>query len=239
MAKLGCVLLDASGLAGPEVLAGNLRSLRELLGPEPPLDVWWRGDALPDVPPGVRLLTQGSGARAVGAAAARAMASPGHLLVLLGNVLPDSSVVRALLESLDLDPLMGFAQPRYGDRACQGIWSLPGGAGSSPALLPRAILSMLPPHYITTERLSACLAIRREAVAGFAAPADASRDIVTTLFHELCLGRRRGFRNLVVNRAVVGSEQPHAELYPQLDASERALLESRFPDAAVADEWFT
>jgi glycosyltransferase involved in cell wall biosynthesis len=238
MAQLGCVLVDASGQRDPEALRQHLHDLRDLLGPRAPVEVWWNGGSVPGLPPGVRLLTR-SGARALAQAAAHAATSSGHLLVLLGAVLPDSSVVQALLTAFDLDPMVGFSQPRFGDTAHQGIWSLPGNQQSRPELLSRGLLPALLEHYLTTERLSACLAIRREAVAAFAVSPDSAEDLTAALQQELCLARRRGFRNLVLNRAVVTTAAPYQALYPSPDQGSWTRLVERFPDAARAEDWFT
>lgn len=238
MAKIGCLLLDGSVWDTPDTLCRDLHQLRDLLGPEPPIDVRWKGEPVSDLPAGVRLVVRGSGARALAGAAARVTTSAGHLLVLLGHVLPDSAVIQGLLAAFDLDPLVGFAQPRFSDASGEGVWSLPGGVGTEPVLLPRRSLSALPDHYLTTERLAACLALRREAVVGFSTTPDSVEELPAALARELCLARRRGFRNLVLNRVVTSSGDEHAALYPSLEPLARAALEAQFPDSRTAEEWF-
>jgi glycosyltransferase involved in cell wall biosynthesis len=239
MPHVSSVLVDLAGRTTPELARRHLFELRDRVGPEPPIDATWLGELPSELPPNVHLVTHGAGGRALAAAAGHASCPGGHLVVLLGTVLPDSAVIQGLLSAFDLDPLVGFAQPRFSDATGEGIWSLPGCAGAEPVLHPRRMLSVLPAHYLTTERLSACLVIRREVAAGFAASPDGTDGLPASLLGELCLARRRGFRNLVLNGVVVPSDEPAAALYPALDPRAREALEERFPDALTAEEWFT
>ncbi len=231
-----CVLVDLEGGMRPDVAREHLFELRDRLGPDTWIDVRWRGDPIPHLPAATRVLDRGSGARALAAAAARA-SGIGPLVGLRGPVLPDAAAFDGILAAFERDPLIGFAQPRFGDAAGEGIWSLPDGA-TGPELLPRHIVGGLPEHYLTTERLAACLAVRRDVAAGFSTSPDAAEDVRAALARELCQARRRGYRNLVVNRVVVPTPEPPGSLYPTLDPGAREALVARFPDVPTAEAWF-
>lgn len=238
MAPLGCALIDLSGgrdLPTATAVSAHLAAVRERLGPETPVDVLWPGEPVPDLPPLVRL-TRGPAARALATAAARVASSGGHLLVLFGAVLPAADVLERLLAGLALDPLVGFAQPRF-TQGADALWPLPG-ATDAAGPLPRHVEALLPEHYLTTERLAACLVARREAVAGFAADPAPAASLPEALQSELCRARRRGFRNLVLNRVAVEAAAGESP-YPRLDPRARSALEARHPDATTADELFT
>jgi glycosyltransferase involved in cell wall biosynthesis len=237
MSELGGVLIELAEGA-PAAVRDYLVALRDQLGAGVPIDVRWPGRAPEDLPGGVRLVGRGSGERALASAAARAVGR-GHLLVLLAPLLPDAAVVRGLLAAFGLDWLVGFTQPRFADASGDGIRFLPNGAELGAELLPRQNLSLLPSHYLTTERLAACVAIRREVAAGFAATPEAAGGVPAALLREMCQARRRGYRNLVLNRLVVRSPEAPAALYPTLDPAARGDIQARFPDAFTADEWFT
>jgi glycosyltransferase involved in cell wall biosynthesis len=185
---------------------------------------------------GVTMLGQGSGAGALSAAADRA-AAHGHLVVLLGSVIPDAAVVRGLIEALDFDPLVGFAMPRFADEETDDVLPLPdgadGGDGGSPSI-PRAGATLLPPQQLTTELLAACLVVRREVAAAFARPPRAPLTLLAALLAEAVEARRRGFRTLVMNRLVVRSRLRREQLYPAPAGAELAALISRYPDMVSA-----
>jgi glycosyltransferase involved in cell wall biosynthesis len=233
--RLG-VLVDLKGMRAPRALT-YLLELRERLGQEVLLYVQWARPDLPGLPDGVRLLRSGSGARSLASAGARA-AEHGDLLVLLAPLLPDAAAVQGLLQGFDLDDLVGFTQPRFGDASGDGIWALPDGTAKSAEILPRQVLSLLPSHYLTTERLAACMAIRREVAAGFAAPSEAPGGLQGALLLELVNARRRGYRNLIMNRVVVPSSSTHEAAYPVLDQTSLTELYARRSDAYSGAEWF-
>lgn len=220
-----------------EAVRGHLSELRERLGPNAQVDVRWKGDYPWELPEAVRLLQRGTGARALASAAARA-AGLKHLIVLLGPIVPEDAAIRGLLAAFELDPLVGFAQPRFADTTGDGIWSLPDSRGGGPTLHPRQMLSILREHYLTTERLSACLAIRREVVAWFETSPDAAEDVPAALLDEMRRARRRGHRNLVMNRVVVATSEPPGLLYPALGPDAQGALRARSPDEPSADDLF-
>ncbi|HTS82534.1 MAG TPA: glycosyltransferase [Myxococcaceae bacterium] len=235
MTVVGSVLIDLEGRP-PGPARSYLEDLQRQLRPER-IDVRWRGGELRDLPPGVRLLRHPSGADSVTSAGRRA-SERGHLLVLLAPLLPDPSVLGALSSAFELDPMVGFVQPRFGDALGEGVWQLAAGNGPSPELLARQGLSLLPAHYLTTERLAACILVRRELAAVFSEATDRPEDFRTALLLELVHARRRGFRNLILNRVVIPTAEPGGSLYPSLDPSSRRRLHSLCPDAGTAEEWF-
>lgn len=157
-----------------------------------------------------------------------------HMVVILGLVLPGNEVMQPLLDALGLDPLFGSAQPRFADAATDGIWPLPNaGPEANGDLTSRAALALLPPSLITAELLAAVTLIRREVVSAMV-PEDHFISLRGALAHNLCQARRRGFRNVVVNRVVVASDLAHSDLYPALPADDAARLLARYPDASRA-----
>jgi glycosyltransferase involved in cell wall biosynthesis len=231
------VLVDL-GDSSPVAATEYLTELRRRIGPEVDVDARWsRGDRL-SLSGRTQLLQRGPGSRALSHAVARSIRQGQHLLFLSAPVLLDDAVLCGLLGAFDLDPMIGFAQPRFGDLAGEGIWPLPGTDLDRATLLPRSALPLLPDHYLTPERLAACLAIRREAVAGFCVAPDTDLDARTALVAELCQARRRGFRNLVMNRLVLPAAGPVSELYPDAEPCRRDALRGQHPDVAKADQWF-
>jgi glycosyltransferase involved in cell wall biosynthesis len=228
------VLLDPGSGCAPAAAGELALELRDRLGPRVPIDVFWPDREPPDAPPGVRLLARGDAARALSAAAARGR---GHLLVLTDGVLPDPAAVAALVDAFERDPMVGFAQPRFGDLGGEGVWSTPGD-GDPPVLLPRSTLALLPEHYLTVERAAACLAIRREVAASFAPAPWRSDDLAGALAFQLRVARRRGFRNLVLNRIVVRTGAAPRALYPEPGARAARALEERFPEREREEEAF-
>lgn len=235
MSLVGNVLIDLEGRP-PSFARSYLADLQQQLGPAN-LDVRWRGGELRDLPPGARLLRHPSAADSITSAGLRA-AQGGHLLVLLAPLLPDPAVLHALGGALDQDPLVGFVQPRFGNALGDGVWPLPDGPGAPREALSRQSLSLLPASYLTTEQLAACILVRRELAAVFGQAPGGPEDFRTAFALQLVHARRRGFRNLVLNRVVVPTPEPPEALYPRLDPSSRRRLHSLCPDAATAEEWF-
>lgn len=157
-----------------------------------------------------------------------------HLVVILGALLPDNDVVQPLLDELGRDPLFGSAQPRFAHSATDEVWPLPAGAGpeAGAAMTSRAALARLPRGVITAEWLAALTVIRWEVVSAMAPNLHAS--VRGAVAHDLCQARRRGFRNVVVNRVAVPSALLPADLYPALPADDAARLLALYPDATRA-----
>ncbi len=170
-----------------------------------------------------------AGTKAVSAwwrAVAEAAQARRHLLVILGPLTFWREVVPPLLRALERDPLFGTAQPRFSDPATDLIWPLP---PSSPPLTTRASLKLLPETLITAEILCACTLIRREVVSTIQRDND-SATVPAALAHALSRARRLGYRNVVVNRAVIPSSLAAGALYPALPRAEADKLRSRFPE---------
>jgi glycosyltransferase involved in cell wall biosynthesis len=169
-------------------------------------------------------------------AANRAAASHRHLLILLGPLRPDDSMILELVDALERDPMFGTAQPRFQDAIGEQIWPLPGNgervlAGSHTS---RAALPRLAPCAITPELLAACMMVRWNLLAASPTVDHSYNRITGTLLHLLCQARRRGLRNVVANRAVLTSEMPYARLYPPLQDADQAQLQAAFPEHALA-----
>jgi len=235
MSSLGGVFVDFE--ASPAgVVRRYVSEFRDLFGPKVSLDVRWTGSDFEE--DRARLIRRGSGNDALVNSGLRA-AAHGHFLVFLAPLLPDPAAIQGLLEGFEIDPLVGFTQPRFSDSRGTGIWLLPGVMKYGQQTLPRQNLASLPEHYLTTERLAGCLAVRSEIAAGFLAPAPGPLDVRTALLWQMCHARRRGYRNLVMNRVVVSSPEPRSNLYPVPDPASRRQLRADCPDSETAEEWFT
>jgi glycosyltransferase involved in cell wall biosynthesis len=236
MLGVGNVLVDLDGMP-PGTARSYLLELRERLGPIFAIDARWARGHLADIPPDIRLLRHASGADALARAGLRA-AERGHLVVMLAPLLPDPAALQGLLEAFETDPLVGFAEPRFGNAPGDGVWFLPD-AHRQGGLLGRQSLSLLPEHYLTTEHLAGCLAVRREIAAVFSTGGERLTDLRAALLLELCHARRRGFRNLVMNRVVIPTGAGSSDaVYPRLDPSSRRELLALCKDAAMGEEWF-
>lgn len=162
-----------------------------------------------------------------------------HLAVVLDSILPANEVLAQLIEEFDRDPLFGMAQPRFSDAATDHISPLPDdGAFDTPHPgLTRTGLSFLPDCTITPEFLSACMVIRREVVKEIDRGDFGIASITGELRLLLCQARRRGFCNLVVNRAVLSSDLLPARLYPLPPNGDMERLRTMYPEIVKADAW--
>jgi glycosyltransferase involved in cell wall biosynthesis len=160
-----------------------------------------------------------------------------HLVVVLNSLLPANEVLCRLIQELDRDPLFGMVQPRFADASNDHVWPLPGtDAADGRPTLSRAGLAFLPEILITPELLSSCIVIRREVVREMDR-SDCRLSIAGELRRLLTQSRRRGFRNVVVNRAVIASRLPYAGLYPSLPATDAEQLRAMYPEIVRADSW--
>jgi len=161
-----------------------------------------------------------------------------HLVVVLNPLLPANEVIYRLIEEFECDPLLGTAQPRFADASNDHIWPLPYGADSTDKhpVLTRSGLVHLPERLITPELLSACTVVRREVVRAME-PGAGHLTVAGKLRTLLSHSRRRGFRNVVVNHAVMASGLPYPALYPSLPKHEAERLRVTYPELVRADAW--
>lgn len=228
------VIVDLDGRRDAPMLSEYATRLHEVLGAAARIEIHAEVDGTPRLPPGVVCSARRDGAQALAATAARA--EQGHLVVLLGPVIPDGGVVRSLLDAFKLDPMVGLVVPRFVNAETDGFMPLPDGADQDQAELPRAGMLRQAEHFLTTEHLAACMVLRREVVASMARQSPGGGSLRAALLSEAVQARRRGFRTLVLNRLVVPTSLPHRELYPKLEDGERADLVARFPDADASDQ---
>ena len=160
-----------------------------------------------------------------------------HLVVVLNSVVPANEVLCRLIQEFARDPLFGMAQPRFADASNDHIWPLPGRdvADGNPTLN-RAGLALLPETLITPELLSSCIVLRREVVREMD-PSDCHLSVAGELRRLLTQARRRGFRNVVVNHAVLVSNLPYASLYPSPPLQDIEQLQVIYPEIVRADTW--
>ena len=161
-----------------------------------------------------------------------------HLVVVLSPLLPPNEVICRLIQEFDTDPLFGMVQPRFADASSDHVWPLPGGGDFEDRgpTLSRAGLAFLPEILITPELISSCIVIRREVVREMDR-SDRHLTIAGELRRLLSQARRRGFRNIVVNHAVIASRLPYSSLYPSLPATDAEQLRAMYPEIVRADAW--
>ncbi len=167
----------------------------------------------------------------------RAASAGRHLVVVLDLLLPANEIVRRLIEEFDRDPMLGMAQPRFSDAATDHIWPLPGQTPGHDVTLTRAGLTFVPVHTITPEILSLCTILRSEVVRDM----DRSEPVLNSMVGEfrllLCQARRRGYRNLILNRAVLPSSLPYDRIYPLPPDDDLGFITNSYPDVVRADSW--
>ncbi|KQW62186.1 hypothetical protein ASC92_25080 [Variovorax sp. Root411] len=169
------------------------------------------------------------------------------LLVITGLLLPANEVLLPLWEALCKDPLFGSAQPRFANALTDEICPFPSlHSLGEPAFTSRQALSLLPEIVITAELLSSCTLLRREVVAAMGA-SHPFGSVRGALALGLCVARRRGFRNVVSNRAVVSLpadvsasrstsvQRDQAAAYLALAPAEMTRLLEMYPDHARAN----
>ena len=153
-----------------------------------------------------------------------------HLVVVLNSLLPANEVIRRLIQEFGTDPLFGMVQPRFADASSDHIWPLPG-AGDPDSRCPtltRAGLAFLSEILITPELLSSCIVIRREVVREMDR-SDCHLTIAGELRRLLSQARRRGFRNIVVNHAVIVSTLPYSKPLPVAAADRHRAIAGHVP----------
>jgi glycosyltransferase involved in cell wall biosynthesis len=221
-------------LSGDTAAAGTVGSIVLVLPRE-----WEAPPQVADL--GIQCFTASAARRALYRAIRGAARCGRHLVVLLDSLLPANELLRRLVEEVERDPMFGTSQPRFADTANDHVWPLPKHWASDrqcPKLtLTRSGLAILPASLITPELLAACMVIRREVVTEM----DQTDQDASSTFGEirllLCRARRRGYRNVVVNHAVLPSALPYARLYPLPPKAEADRLIGMYPDIVRADRW--
>jgi glycosyltransferase involved in cell wall biosynthesis len=160
-----------------------------------------------------------------------------HLLVISDDAVPGLDCVGRLIETFRLDPMIGFASPRFSTRSGEQLWPLPKDAEwPGPAAYPRTLLPFLPEVYLCTEVLSAVLLIRRQPLTALRAdPGWGSVD--AALLSLLIQGRRLGYRTAIVNRAVTPARSPR-RAYTDLDAPTLERISGAYACHPIARSWF-
>jgi glycosyltransferase involved in cell wall biosynthesis len=138
-----------------------------------------------------------------------------HLVYLGAPMAVSDALLAALHAGLSKDHLFGMASPRFADARTDLTWSLPCKERTAAPVLNRRALAALPEQWIVPEFLSACLFIRDRIAAN--PPTMAPYELLEgALMHLLCKARRRSFRMLVRNRAVLRCGLEADRLYPSL-----------------------
>lgn len=124
------------------------------------------------------------------------------LLIAAAGTTPAAESVCALVESLSLDPLCGFAMPRLANPET-GRLVIPDALGPGPDTAPLRVLASLPDYRIVPERVSPCMVIRRELVSNMAFTILPGMGLWPALADFAIRARRAGYRPLLCNRAIV------------------------------------
>jgi glycosyltransferase involved in cell wall biosynthesis len=153
------------------------------------------------------------------------------LLVMLEPMRTGTEQVAALLDALSLDPHFGFAVPRWGHDGLQKL--LPDAGDREVDQLPRRVLCNLQETYLLPEFSAPCFLVRAEVLAS-GQPFDAGFDTLAGAWlHYMCRARRKGFRCIVVNHAVM--EQIGSEPWvPYGDGADYWKLHRIFPCTELA-----
>jgi glycosyltransferase involved in cell wall biosynthesis len=123
------------------------------------------------------------------------------LLVVRGAWIPGTEAVLALTAYLNADPMIATVQPRFAAAENDRVIGLPGMQSSTEVTLPRAAMPYLPETIISPELPAPLLLISPQAVLAGDAVGHGKFDV--TVSRLLINLRRRGFRNLICNRAIV------------------------------------
>ena len=162
-----------------------------------------------------------------------------HLLVLLAPALPDKKVVNDLAEVFRIDPHFGAVVPRLSDPASGDILKLCDELGD-PELtsLPRRILGWVSEYYILPEMLAGCLLLRNSLLSNLGLLDEVYETLPGALQHYLCRARRRGFRCVVYNLAIVPLAHRHCGSKIPVSKSDVLTLHTEYPDAGLAKAEF-
>ena len=158
------------------------------------------------------------------------------LLVVFGT--PDVGVeaVGALQESLEQDPMFGFAVPRVScmDRCC--IARLTRSGVGPTEWLPRSVLGEIPEHELLLETVMPCV-LMAPRIAGNFGPLDSGfESLPAALLDCMAAARRCGFRTVSCNRAVVAigvaCDAATLEPVPGLPGNDAKRIQRTVPDLA-------
>jgi glycosyltransferase involved in cell wall biosynthesis len=165
----------------------------------------------------------------------RASENNHHLLVLLAPALPEEKVISVLAEAFSIDPHFGAAVPRQSDPASGEILKVCNELGD-PELrsLPRSILDWVPEYYILPEMLAACLLLRNSVLSNSELLDETYETLPGALLHYLCRARRRGFRCIVYNRAILPWEGGKCADKILVSKADVLKLHTEYPDAGTA-----
>lgn len=167
------------------------------------------------------------------------------LLVLLGDVEPCCEALGLLLETIDADPMIGFAFPRLTGSGDTSLARLDVFGDSAIDELPRRLLCELPDTYLVADAPARCLLIKPVVLENFGGLDERFRSLGGALWHYVGRARRCGFRTVVCNRAVVSAGGAASRPRPpcvitlgSLPDADRVRLRELLPDAERAQVEF-
>ena len=182
--------------------------------------------------PGLKLQTGGDAAALLRRHMRQAQERPRDLLVCAGTLLPGADVVGRLRETLSADAMFGAVAPRVSIGPSGDLVAL-GSEHGVTDLVPRDRLADLDENYILPELLFPCLLIRGEVLGNIELPGVPFRSLGGGLLDLLWRARRRGFRVVVDNRAVVPEDHPERAAPPPIGPEDETTLAARREDAGV------
>ena len=235
--------LSESSVSSEELQAYIDRLLRDgaIAGVAGVIKILFSGDSAPQMPDAglhVRSCDARQPSRAAYRAVRGAADASRHLVILFDMVEPSNELLARLIDEFDRDPMFGTVQPRFSTLETDEIWPLGGiNAEDCLHLLPRNALPLLPEYTITPELLGVCMVIRREVLQEVDQCPDGFGTVRGFLKRHLSQARRRGYRNLVSNRTVMGIQLPGQRAYPLLSVEEQNLLYTAYPEVGRADSW--
>jgi len=158
------------------------------------------------------------------------------LLLLIGDIQPNSAAVGLLLEAMATDPMIGFASARLTGAHDGSVARLDATGDGAIDELPRRLLAELPETYLVADGPARCLAVKPIVLANFGELDVRFETVAGALWHYMSRARRCGFRTLVCNRAIVTSRSdsrpcPASIITPRsLSEADRVLLRDLSPD---------
>jgi glycosyltransferase involved in cell wall biosynthesis len=211
--------------------AGRFPSLARTVTCVVPAGTWSRNSE-PLFPEHWRIIRASSAINPCSETMARAAAGHASLLILTDCAEVPDEALFVMREALERDPLFGSVVPRVGcARGCCFRLLSKHGLGDG-EWIPRRTLAELRDLDVCPELFSPGLLLAPEVVAEFGSLDTRFISLAAALVHYLARARRRGYRTVVANRAVIrisglGCDVPQAATIPETD---RVLLANLVPD---------
>lgn len=161
-----------------------------------------------------------------------------HLLVASAGTIPSLDCIGRLIEAFGLDPMIGFAVPRFATLDGEDVFPLTANVAKlGLPMYPRKLLPCLPDVYLCPEVLPGVVLMRRETLTGLRKVDTHLPSTGAALLAAVIQGRRLGYRAAIVNRAVTPAASREIA-YPALDDATLAMISTQYPCHSVAETWY-